>query len=166
MIINLPSKFNRLSNSIQFLISLNNLHTPKIEIISNLSKYLEYYSKYLYTSFDYSHFSMFGFHNVVGYSNTPLHNLIALLAYDENVSHRENIWIFSNESKISKFNAIERFHVSKDMEILLYIYYDIIKFVSNFSLDNSSLQKIDEETWSMLKIINPHLELYVEKPNI
>lgn len=37
----IPSKFSKLSNPVEFLINLNNLHTPKIEIISNIFKYLE-----------------------------------------------------------------------------------------------------------------------------
>lgn len=81
------------------------------------------------------------------------------MAYDEDVSKRESIWIFSNDYEVTKYNALEQFYISKDVEVLLYAYYYIVRFNSNYILDNLNVRKLSKETLEVLKIINPYLEL-------
>ena len=84
MIIEIPSKFKPSQTYLKVIIRSRKV----VSISSRLDRVEEYYSKNIFNKFDFSFFSDRGYHEVRGEVDTPLSNLITLLAYEEVYYHR------------------------------------------------------------------------------
>lgn len=95
MIITLLSKFDK--DRVYLEVEIDSI-TNEINLKSDLSLVESYYKENINNSFDFSYFDENGFHEIVGSPETPLHNLLVLLAYDSVTCNRTIKFVFNNES--------------------------------------------------------------------
>lgn len=95
MIITLLSKFDK--DRVYLEVEIDSI-TNEINLKSALSLVESYYTKNINKPFDFSYFDENGFHEIVGGSETTLHNLLVLLAYESVTYNRVFKFSFSNKS--------------------------------------------------------------------
>ena len=91
MIIHIPSKFSKDKQYLQVIT----VGDKVVEVESPLPKVNDYYVKNIFNAFNFSFPDERGIHYVIGSNNTPISNLIILLAY-EHVFYKRQITMSFN----------------------------------------------------------------------